>query len=296
MAGEQAAKLVRTAAGNREARIESLLLADWYALQVGRRLHEPLKRSLHFRYRPAKVGQAVLLGLDGWRCFDQVTQHQPPWPDCGGNFPHDGGSRVTQRECVRGGMRHGQVQHQNIGAGRELDEPGIPAALIASQYHTPIAEANPIRQRGHVAVRYAKRRHLQVTLKQYPGRGRRVHVHCDDLEAHATPSLTQRPTQDGERAGGIEEPPDERIHGRKETGTRGTSDFEGLLAEAIALPEQRGQVGDVVGVEVTDREEREIGQASAGFGEAEVDASSGVDHDDGPAIAPDQVPGGGAIS
>ena len=104
-------------------------------------------------------------------------------------------------------------------------------------------------------MRNAERGYFQVSVEKHlRGRGR-PHVHRGDVQAHSPAPVANGATQDRKRPGGVEESPHEHVHGREEPGARGTRDLERLLAETIALPEQGREVRDVVGVEMTDREQ-----------------------------------------
>src|ERR687891_130431 len=88
---------------------------------------------------------------------------------------------------------------------------------------------------------------------------------------------------------GIEEPPDERVDGRKCSAASWSGDLQRLSTSQLAQPQQRREVGDVIRVEVADGQEGQILQPGSGLAKPEERAASGVDHDDGSAAAPDEI-------
>ena len=157
------------------------------------------------------------------------------------------------RDGVGGTCREAEVHDQRIGAGGKASEPFVAAVLIAAEHHAAITNSDPVGNRRHAAVGHSDGAHFEVVVG--PDRRWSAHhgVDRDDVEPHALPRLSQRPTQYGESpATAIEEPPDERVDGGKRSGPRGSGDLQRLLTSQLAQPQQRRKVGDVIGVEVAD--------------------------------------------
>ena len=182
------------------------------------------------------------------------------------------------------------MHDERIRAGRKAGESFVARVLIAANHYASITKSDPVGDRRHLAVWHPDSAHFHVAV----GPDRRCSAHHgvdrDDVEPHALPRLSQRPPQYRESAAtGIEEPPDKRVDGRKCSGASWSGDLQRLLTSQLAQPQQCLEVGDVIRVEVADGQQGQILQPGSGLAKPEERAASGVDHDDGSAVAPDEI-------
>jgi hypothetical protein len=167
--------------------------------------------------------------------------------------------------------------------------------LIAAEHDTATVHLDAIGYCRDTAVRDTERTHFETGVRQDGLGGGGRGVDDDNVQSDALPGLTERSTEDREGAAtGIEQPPEERIERGKGTSARGTRNLQRLLTRQFAEPEQRRQVGDVVGMKVTDGEQGHILKPRARLAETQKRPAANVDHRHGPATAPDEITGGRA--
>jgi hypothetical protein len=177
------------------------------------------------------------------------------------------------------------MQHQGVGARRKLGKGRVGAGLVAAEDHAAAARRDPERQRGD-AVRHGQSGHAQAIGVEDDGRG--VGTRRDDERRQGAAAGAQG----RQRAAGAAQAFQEDVKARGAVAARRASQRQGRGAP-IAKPEQRRQVGHVIGMQVADGHQHQVLDPCARLAEALEHASAGVDENGRPPPGPYQVAGRG---
>lgn len=183
----------------------------------------------------------------------------------------------------------GHVQNEQVGTAGEFGKAGIRAGLIRPEHDCTITDADPVGQRRDVSMRHAKRGHDQAVALQNGGGLRAGSINDDDVERRDATDTSECRSQHPEYACLLIEQLVQEGSKRGNIGIpRGASDGKRGLPDEIA-PKQGRQIGNMIRMEMTDGNQREVVEAAASLSKAKEGASPSVHENPTPSINPNQV-------
>ena len=153
---------------------------------------------------------------------------------------------------------------------------------------------------GDVTVRDSQRGDGYARLVENPGWFGLRDIHHADFETNPSSGTTLGSAKSGAEQRKcalfwIEQAVEENREVGRLVVSGGPGNGQGFLADLIAEPKERGQIGYVIGMEMADGHHREVAQLGLGLPEPKKGTAAHVDQNSGVIFDPQKVAGGSAI-